>query len=143
MKDYKKSAEFTLVITYVLMGLLICFAVILPYGVTWYVEKMGRSADLATVVMLTCYPCTPLAFVAILSLQKIMKNVLKGNIVNENNLKCLKRLAVCCFVAGMIMAFAGSFYMPFYISGGSALFCSVVVKVVYDILGHYIKKDEE
>jgi hypothetical protein len=32
------------------------------------------------------------------------------------------------------MLIAGIFYMPFYISGGAAMFCALIVKVIYDAM---------
>ncbi len=142
MKDYKKSAKITLYITYLLMFLLVVFAVVLPYGTTWYVDTMGRPEDLARVVMLTCYPCVPLAAIALISLKRFVKNIINDSIATRENMKNLKALCYCCIIAGGIMLAAGHFYMPFFISSGSALFCGVVIKAVYDALANYVSKKE-
>ena len=39
------------------------------------------------------------------------------------------------------MIIAGFFYMPVYISGGAAMFCALIVKVIYDALLSF--KEEE
>lgn len=142
MKDYKKSAKFTYYVTCFLMVVLLALVIVLPFGVTWYVEKMHRPADLATVVMLTCYPCTPLAAVLLFSLNRLTKNISKGDILIDKNLAYLKRSSLSCFIAGLIMLISGFFYMPFYIASGSALLCSVFMKVTYDILRYYIEKKD-
>ena len=145
MKDSKKSARITLWITYFLMVLLVFFTVILPYGTTWYVEKMGRSERLATVVMLTCYPCVPLAVIALVSLMKFVKNILRGKTLEYDNIRNLKRLCICCIIAGLIMLAAGHFYMPFYIASFSAIFCGTVIKAFYDALmnGEHKSKNDD
>ena len=140
MKDYKKSAKLTLVVTYILMIALAVFVVVLPFAATWYVEKKARPADLATVTMLSCYPCVPFAVVALYSLKKLLSNIVKGDIKSDKNCIYLKRLSFCCLVAGVIMLIAGFFYKPFFISSGSALFCSLVVKVILDIFACYKNK---
>jgi len=142
MKDCKSSVRFTLLITYFLMIVLLTLCIALPFLVIWYVEKMHRPEDLATVVMLTCYPCAPLAAIALISLRNFLKNILKDDIACENNPKNLKRLSLCCFLAGIIMLVAGFFYMPFFISGASAMFCSIVVKAGCDALRYYIEKNK-
>ncbi len=143
MKDYKKSVKVTLALTYILMIALAVLIVTLPYLAMWYVEKKNRPDDLAIVSMLTCYPCVPFATVALFSLKNLLKNILKGNIVCEKNLNYLKRLGFCCLVAGVIMLIAGFFYKPFFVSSGSALFCSLVVKVIYDVIEFYIEKENK
>jgi len=143
VKDCKKSAKITLWITYLLMVILVVLCVSLPYLVIWYVEKMHRPEDLATVVMLTCYPCVPLAAKALISIKNFLKNLLKDEIVSPANSKNLKALSLCCFFAGIIMFAAGFFYMPFFIASASALFCSMVVKVGYDVLVSYLEKNKK
>ena len=134
MSNYKKSAKISLIITYVFMFFLVALTVGLPYGISWYVEVKGRSADLAATVMLTCYPCVPFAAVALFCLRRFLKNLLKDTIFEGKNLHDLLYIAFCCFFSGLIMVIAGIFYMPFYISGGAAMFCALIVKVIYDIM---------
>lgn len=143
MNDYKKSVRITLGITYALMLVLLGLAIALPWGATWYVEKMQRPADLAKVVMLTCYPCAPFAAVCLFSLRNFLRNVLKDEVVTEKNAKNLFKMSICCFTAGLIMLVAGSFYMPFYISGGSAIFCALIIKTFNDVLRNYLIKKEK
>ncbi|MCQ2454589.1 MAG: DUF2975 domain-containing protein [Clostridia bacterium] len=143
MKDYKKSVKLTLGLTYFLMIALAVFVITLPYIATWYVEKMSRPARLATVTMLSCYPCFPFAVVALLSLRKLLKNVLQDKVICKANLTYLKRMAYCCFFAGTIMIITGFFYKPFFISGGSAIFISVIIKMFYDILRYFSEKQKE
>ncbi len=141
MKDYKKSAKLTLAITYIMMFALVVFVIALPFVTTWYVEKKARPADLATVTMLSCYPCVPFAVVALFSLKSFLKNIIVGEILTDKNYTYLKRVSFCCLFAGLIMLIAGFFYKPFFISSGSALFCSLVVKVIMDIFCCYKKGD--
>ncbi len=134
MSNYKKSAKISLVITYVCMVLLVVLTIGLPYGISWYVEVRGRSADLAATVMLTCYPCVPFAAVALFSLRRFLKNLIKDTLFKGRNLRDLIYISLCCVCSGIIMLIAGIFYMPFYISGGAAMFCALIVKVIYDAM---------
>lgn len=134
MSNYKKSAKISLAITYVCMVLLVVLTIGLPYGISWYVEVKGRSADLAATVMLTCYPCVPFAAVALFSLRRFLKNLIKDTLFKGRNLRDLIYISLCCVCSGIIMLIAGIFYMPFYISGGAAMFCALIVKVIYDAM---------
>lgn len=133
MFKYRKCAKFTLCIVYFFILLLAALAVALPFLVTWYVETKGRPADLATVVMVTCYPCTPLAAIALLSARKLLKNILGGEILCQSNISLVRRICLACFFAGIIMLVAGFFYMPFYIASAAALVCALVLKIVCDL----------
>lgn len=134
MSNSKKSAKISLVITYIFMFLLAVLTVGLPYGISWYVEVRGRSADLAATVMLTCYPCVPFAAAALYFLRRFLKNLIKDTVFEGKNLRDLIYICFCYLFSGIIMLIAGIFYMPFYISGGAAMFCALIVKVIYDAM---------
>ncbi len=134
MSNYKKSAKISLAITYFFMFSLVVLTIGLPYGISWYVEVKGRSADLAATVMLTCYPCVAFGAVALFCVRRFLKNIIKDTIFEGKKLYDLIYIAFCCLFSGIIMFIAGFFYMPFYISGGAAMFCALIVKVIYDIL---------
>lgn len=134
MRDYKFNAKILLHITHLFMLILASMTVTLPFLVTWYVETMGRSPDLATVVMVTCYPCVPLGFITLVSMQKLLKSLANGNPRDPQNLTCLSKIAICCLVAGVVMFIAGFFYMPFFIAGAAAVTCSLFSAAMHNML---------
>lgn len=143
MNSYKRTAKVCLIITYILMAVLLALVVALPYLVTWYVETRSRNEYLGTVVMLTCYPCVPFAATALLSLRKFLSNITKDKIAVKENARLLLRLVICCGAAGVIMMIAGIFYMPFFIAGGAALVCSLVVETMREFVKSLCFKNEE
>lgn len=143
MKEPKFGARLTLVFTYICIVLFVLAVIFLPMMVTWYVETMGRSSALATTVMLTCYPCSPFAALALLSVRLVLKNIIAGNTFCLKNFICMRRVAFCCLAAGIIMLFAGYFYMPFYIAGAAAIFCSLMSNVFADIIKIGIPKKDD
>ena len=145
MKEPKFGAKASLVFTYICIVAFVLAVAFLPVMVTWYVETMGRSPELATTVMLTCYPCSPFAAIALLSVRLVLKNIIAGKIFDSKNFVRMQRVSGCCLAAGLIMLFAGYFYMPFYIAGAAAVFCSLLSKVFADVIraGVPDKNDEE
>lgn len=135
--EYKKSTKISLALTYIFMVALAVIAVLLPWMVTWYAETMGRSQRLAATVMLTCYPCVPFAVVMLVSIRKVLKNLLNDIILSEQNISCLRRVSWCCLIAGVIMLIAGNFYLPFFIAGGAAVVCALIVRVIKNLL-HFL-----
>lgn len=143
VSDYKRSAKISLAVTYLFMVMLAAMTVSLPFITMWYVETMGRPKDLATTVMLTCYPCVPFAAVALASLRKFLINIIKENVFDMQNVAMLSRISNCCFVAAAVMLVAGFFYMPFYIASASAATCALVARAVKNMLHTIIVKKEE
>ena len=134
MNNYKFYAKITYVIIHIFILALFVLMCILPFGVQWYAEVKNRSSELATVVMLTCYPCSPFAIVALFALRKFIKNIIKGELLVPRNFTYLRSVTICCASAGVIMLVAGIFYLPFYIGGGAALFCSLITMICKNIL---------
>lgn len=130
MKNYKRSAKIALIASYVFVVLLIAFTVSLPWLTRWYVEDRGRSADLFATIMLATYPCVPLAAITLISLVKLLKNILAGKVFLFENTGHLLAISNSCFLAGLIMFVAGFFYMPFFIAGGAAICMALIVRAM-------------
>ena len=134
MLEHKKSVKLSLIFTYIFMLLLLVITVALPSVITWYVEIMERSPDLATVVMLTYYPCVPVALAVLLKLRKLLKNFLSNNVATLENVKILRFISFCCLAVAVILLVAGTFYMPFYFLGAAAAFCTLLVQIFKNII---------
>lgn len=143
MSKCKNSATVTLIITDILFLVLICFVFLLPFGAQWYANHNDRPDSLPTVVISACYPCVPFAFISLFSLRKTAKNLIKGEILTKENYKNTKNVCLSCLAAGVILCVAGFFYFPFFIASGSAFFCSLASKVVYDGIGAYLSKSKD
>ena len=115
MEINKKALKTTLIITYIFIVFLIFLAIALPWLVTWYVETMGRKQTLPTIIMLTCYPCVPFAFLTLVNLRKIILNMLKEKVFVNENSKAFKKISVYCMCISVITFVAGFFYLPFFI----------------------------
>ena len=133
MKNYKNSAVVLLVLTYVLFVALILFAFLLPKGAYWYTDIKHRTETLPIVIISTCYPCIPFAFLALISMRKIAKNILNDNIFTKEMHKNFFLLGLSCLSAGLIMFVAGFFYFPFFVSSAGALISTLIIKVFSDI----------
>ncbi len=115
--NYKKYAKITLAFTYISLVLLFLFAIFLPFLVSWYVETKGRDASLPTTLLLVTYPAIPFVAAIILSLRKILKNILQGLIFGDENVKMLSVISVCSLLLAVVFIFFGHRYLPYYVAG--------------------------
>ncbi len=127
------SIKFSLMLTDTFLVLLILFAVMLPFLVTWYVEYTGRLASLATTIMVTCYPCAPFTGLSLYYLRKVLKNIERKDCENPKNIKYLKYMGICCIIISFITLIAGKFYLPFFLVAATFLFISLLVFVFRNI----------
>lgn len=133
MWNPKKSIRLSLILTYVFMALLLIGAVALPFLVQWYVEVRHREASLPTTIMLTCYPCVPFAVAILLSLRRLLHDLLQGKTFLPKHPSLLKRISWCCFAITAVMLFAGRFYLPFYVCAVCTAFMGLIVRIVKNI----------
>ncbi len=143
MLSYRKQVKFTLGLVYAAMVLVLAATVFLPSFVTWYVEAKGRDDSLPTVIMLTVYPCVPFAFLALVSLRRLLLNFLDGLVLGDANIKALKRIVICCFIAAAITLYSGHLYLPFYFAAAAAAACGLVIAVIRSMLDCALQQKRE
>lgn len=141
--DKVKSIKISIVVTAVFMGLLAIFIVALPWMISWYVEKMGRSQSLAATVLITCYPCSPFVAAALYFLRRLLKNVLIIGLLKEENFALLKKITICCIIIAFITLIAGNFYMPFFIVSATFIFVALLLFGLRAALYVTVKETEE
>jgi hypothetical protein len=119
--------KLSIILTTIFLAVLIAFAVMLPWLVTWYVQIAGRHESLATTMLVTCYPCAPFTAIVLLNLRKLLKNIDQKIFNKDQNLKLLKYMAISCVIISAITLIAGRYYLPFYIVAATFLFLALII----------------
>lgn len=143
MDSYKKPIKAALYMVYIFGVALVVVSVALPFIITWYVETRGRDQTLPATIMLTCYPCLPFAAAILVSLRRLLNNVLSGLILGDKNLSLLRALIISCFAITAITVAAGRQYTPFYIIAASAAACGLTFFVVKTLFDALLQKERE
>ncbi|MGN0492341.1 MAG: DUF2975 domain-containing protein [Acutalibacteraceae bacterium] len=133
MLSQNNSVKLSLYLTDFIIGLFLAAAVFLPRFTKWYITYMGRPADLRAVILAVCYTCLPFALIALLSLRRLLKNIIRSDIFVTDNIKQLNYLFLCCAAAAVITFFSGYFYLPFYIISVAAAFFSLILRVIKNV----------
>lgn len=128
-----KALTLSVIFTYIFLGLVVFFAILLPFLVTWYVETMGRSASLPTTIFVTCYPCAPFTVAILIYLRKLLKNAQNENLFCESSIRYLKNISLSCIVIAVITLISGRYYMPFYIVGATFAFLALLTFALKNI----------
>ena len=134
-----KYIKVSIILTNIFLLILFFFTITLPFLVTWYADIMGRSSTLATTVMVTCYPCVPFAATILITLKKLLKTALNGNIFSNESVVYLTNIAICCIVIAVITLIGGNFYLPFLIVGATFSFLSLLLYALRGIFAEQIK----
>ena len=143
MESYKRPVRLALYMVYVFSVLLVVLAVALPFIITWYVETRGRDQTLPVTIMLTCYPCLPFAAAILISLRRLLKNVLAGLILGDKNQTLLRAVTISCFAITAITLAAGRQYTPFYLAAAAAAAGGLIFIIVRSLFGALLQKQRE
>lgn len=144
MLNAQKSVKLCIILTDIFICALVILTVLLPFGVSWYVETMHRSQTLPATIMITCYPCAPFFGISLFMLRRILKRILKGDIFINENSHDLKIITCCCIVIALITLIAGRYYLPFYIVGFTFVFLALITYAANSVfLSVYEKKYSE
>ena len=131
--------KLSIILINIFIVLILVIAILLPLLVTWYVEKTNRLESLATTIMVTCYPCAPFTILSLQYLKKFLKSFINKDFFNEDNIKSLKYMAICCMIISLITIIAGRFYLPFFIVAATFLFLSLLIYTLRSIFIEIIK----
>ena len=144
MLNAQKSVKLCIILTDIFICALVILTVLLPFGVSWYVETMHRSQTLPATIMITCYPCAPFFGISLFMLRRVLKRILKGDIFINENSHDLKIITCCCIVIALITLIAGRYYIPFYIVGRTFVFLALITYAANSVvLSVYEKKYSE
>lgn len=144
MLNAQKSVKLCIILTDIFICALVILTVLLPFGVSWYVETMHRSQTLPATIMITCYPCAPFLGILLFMLRRVLKRIIKGDIFINENSHDLKIITCCCIVIALITLIAGRYYIPFYIVGLTFVFLALITYAANSVfLSVYEKKYSE
>lgn len=129
----EKSAKLSLVLTDFIFLLSIIIGIFLPFLAGRYIEITGKSQALKTVLVTVSYFCLPFAFILLLALRHLLKNILRSKVFIYENVKLLRILSWCCVAVALITVISGYFYLPFYIIGTAAGFFALILRVIKNI----------
>ena len=119
---------------------------ILTLFAPWIVEflcVLFHRDHLIKFLTVVTYLAVPAGWGAIIILYKILLNVDKGNVFEEENVKYLSILSWLCIYVGLLSGFASHKFVMFVIVSIAALFIGLIVRVVRNIIEEAILLKED
>lgn len=129
----EKSAKLSLILTDIIFLLSIVIGIFLPFLAGRYIEITGKAESIKAVLITVCYCCLPFAVILLLTLRRLLKNILQSKAFIYENVKLLRILSWCCVAVALITLISGYFYLPFYIVGTAAGFFTLILRVIKNI----------
>lgn len=130
-----KSIKLSTIFTKVVIVLVIAFAAALPI--------INKKASLSHQLMLNAnevvyilpiiYICCIFALVALWSLNRLLTNIQKENVFVSDNVKILRVISWCCFLAAFVLIFGSFFSLLFFLLSIIVGFVGLILRVVKNV----------
>lgn len=123
----------------------ICLAVgafFIPEFVEWY-SCFSLRPKVLIPLCVTLYATLIPAFIAIISLNNLIRNINKETIFIAENVKLLRILSWCCFAASLIYGILGFFILLSFIICFAAAFFGLILRVIKNVFEQAIEIREE
>ncbi len=139
MLDSQKSTRLTLYVTYIFCFLLVVIMIGIIPGITWI---MG-TAQFAKICIISFYVCTPAAWVALFSIIKLLKNILKDNIFSADSVRLLKILSYCCMYVSAVCFVVMFIFRLFFVFCLGAGLMTLILRVLKNVMERATEIKEE
>lgn len=150
MWNSKKSTQLSMVICYILFGLLLVLCLFGPKIFEFYMTCYrgfapdGEALSKLKKVFVYCfYPSAIFAAIILDSLIKLLFNIKKNEIFIAENVRILKRVSWCCIIIAIITFIGGIFYMPFLFVFFAGIFVGILLRVLKNVMQSAVSLREE
>lgn len=130
MWNYKKSAVLSLIFIYVFSGVFLVLEATAPWAVKGFISLYAKNTDLQIPLTLYLYAMLLPVGYALSILRQWLIDASKGKSFSASNVKRLRHLSWCFFLASLVIFVFGFFYTPLMILVPFAAFSGLVVRVV-------------
>lgn len=129
-----KSAKLTLIIDYIFCALLSVIMVFAYPVFSWFFSFRGNGDLLCITVLVAFYICCVPAWTALVSIVKLMKNIMAEEVFTEKNVFLIRLLSWCCALVSFVCFIAGFIYMPLWFVTLGAAFMMLILRVLKSVM---------
>lgn len=139
MLSSKASAKLTRMITIVVGVILLGLMIFAKPILVWF----GVRGAIITVLLLAFYICCVPAWITLVSILKIMNNVINDNVFSTQTVKLIRILSWCCVVVSIVCFICGLRYIPLWIFALGSVFMTLILRVLKNVMERAVEiKDE-
>ena len=101
----------------------------------------GEAIRITLVIIL--YACSVLGWFILIEMYRLIRNIRKGIVFTEQNVSILKAVSLLCLGIGVLTFAGGFFYQPLFFVTLAALFLTLVVRVVKNVMHRAVEMKDE
>jgi hypothetical protein len=138
-----RSLALSRIIVLLFLVLLTAGALSLPLLLKWYVGYAGKSAAITTPALISLWACVPPAFIALLSLGRLLKNISREQVFVRGNIRALRAISWCCFAVAFVFLCFFFYYILGLIIAILAAFMGLILRIVKNVFQQAVELKEE
>ena len=111
--------------------------------VRWFgaLRHLPRQNSLG--ILIALYLCSVFGWILLWSMWKLLRNLGRGQVFTEENVRLLTRVSWCCAAAAFICALGFVVYTPFLIPVAAAGFMALIVRIVRNVFQKALEMKNE
>ena len=139
-----KSALLTEIFIYILAACLLVLDIGLWPLSGWYMKLRNITGDGFRITMVVIlYACSILGWFILYEMLRLIRNIRKGIVFTEQNVAILRAVSLLCLGVGILTFAGGFFYQPLFFVTLAALFLTLVVRAVKNVMQKAVEMKDE
>lgn len=137
-----KSILLSSILVKIVILILIAGIFLIPQIARWY-DSFSQKNSIFLPLTIILYCTLVPGFIAIFSLDKLINNIKKDEVFIDQNVKLLRILSWCCFLAGFLFGILGFFRLLGFLLCFAAAFFGIILRVIKNVFEKAITIREE
>ncbi|MBP5295163.1 MAG: DUF2975 domain-containing protein [Lachnospiraceae bacterium] len=138
------SALLTEIFIYILAACLLALDIGLWPLSGWYMKIRNMTGEgLRITLVVILYACSVLGWFILWNMLRLIRNIRKGIVFTEQNVAILRAVSLLCLGVGILTFAGGFFYQPLFFVTLAALFLTLVVRVVKNVMHKAVEMKDE
>ena len=143
MRKTPSAARFALLANRINMLLVALCLPLLPLLLKWYCTQRPLPHRSYLAILIGFYCCSVFVLLALWTMDKLLKNILLGEVFIRDNIRFIRRIQFCCGMISLICLPAAVFYAPLWFMVIIMAFLFLVIWVVAQVMDAAVAIREE
>lgn len=140
-----QSAKLTSILIKIVYVLAVICCIMAPYMVEHYDRMLIAKGEPSVFLplLITLYCAVPGAVVALICLDKLLKNIIGNQPFIANNVKLLRIISYCCFAEALVFVYFTTLKPFALIVVVACAFMGLILRVIKNVFEHAVEIREE
>ena len=133
-----RSVLLSSICTKVAIVLVVIAAFTMPKLIPVYVSYAGKNPEITNSLFLTVYACFLPVLLSLICLNRLLKNIKRGEVFVDHNVRLLRILSWCSFAFAAILFVSGFYYLLFLVVAACGAILGLILRVIKNVFEHAI-----